>query len=164
MGPVTSLEKTLAKVLIKLGLPRQGGAVFEQTGSPAHGDYATNIAMRLAPQLKRAPIIIAQEIAGALQKDSRFRSVVDKVEVAPPGFINVFLSSAWLQSKISIILSAGVDFGRFIAKGQKLKVQIEFISANPTGPLTLANGRGGVLGACICNVLTAVCFFVSPGY
>src|SRR3989344_5729508 len=164
MGPVTSLEKTLAKVLIKLGLPRQGGAVFEQTGSPAHGNYATNIAMRLAPQLKRAPIIIAQEIAAALHADLQISKLADRVEVAPPGFINIFLSPAWLQSNISTILSAGADFGRSMAKGQKLKVQIEFISANPTGPLTLANGRGGFLGDCLSNVLEAAGYTVTREY
>src|SRR3989344_3178650 len=106
MGPGASWEKALAKALKKLSMPSvQAG--FEQTGNPAHGDYATNIAMRLAGQLKRAPIIIAQEIAKTVQEDSQFRSVVDKVEIAPPGFINVFFSPTWLQSQISTILSVG---------------------------------------------------------
>jgi len=163
MGPGASWEKALAKALKKLSMPSVQAA-FEYTGNPAHGDYATNIAMRLAPQLKRAPIVIAQEIAEALQADSQICRVVDKVEVVPPGFINVFLSPAGLQSNISTILSAGADFGRSISKSQKLKVQIEFISANPTGPLTLANGRGGFLGDCLSNVLGAAGYGVTREY
>lgn len=115
-----------------------------------HGDYATNLAMQLAPLLNQAPMDIAQQLASntALKLAS-----VKEVLVAPPGFINFFLDPVWLQRQPKRILAESKRYGRSeVGKGQRL--QLEFISANPTGPLHLGNGRGGFTGDALGNVLT----------
>jgi len=105
------------------------------------GDYTTNIAL----QLKRP----ASEITVNLKSD-----LFEKVEVAGPGFINFFLAKGYLQKQVGIILKEKESFGELkIGRGQK--VNVEFISANPTGPLTLGNGRGGFCGDVLTNVLNA---------
>ena len=113
---------------------------------PAHGDYASNIALSLAKVVKRPPMEIAKEISERLDKD-----LYASVEIAPPGFINVFISESALLRELTRILSEKDSYGR--APPQKKKANVEFVSANPTGPLTLANGRGGFYGDCLSNVL-----------
>ncbi len=103
------------------------------------GDYTTNIAL----QLKRP----ANEIAGKLKSD-----LFEKIEVAGPGFINFFLSKEYLQKQVSAILKEKEKFGQ-LKIGQGQKINVEFISGNPTGPLTLGNGRGGFWGDVLANVL-----------
>jgi len=103
------------------------------------GDYTTNIALRL-----KKP---ATEIAGKLKSD-----LFEKVEVAGPGFINFFLSKEYLQEQVGTILKEKEKFGQ-LKIGQGRKINVEFISANPTGPLTLGNGRGGFWGDVLANVL-----------
>lgn len=110
-----------------------------------HGDYATNIAMLLAKSLNKNPMEIADMLV--LQLKNR----IWQVEAAQPGFINFQLSRQILESELQEILAKGEKYGT--GKKAKEKTQVEFISANPTGPLTLANGRGGFLGEVLANVL-----------
>jgi len=131
------------------GEPARATAVeVERPAEKAHGDYAANIAMRLAKPLRRPPLEIARAIAERVPKSDAIASV----EAAPPGFINVRLAPAWLAAQVDAIATAGDRFGRTDSlNGQK--IQVEFISANPTGPMTVGNARGGPIGDVLANVL-----------
>ncbi len=111
------------------------------------GDYSCNVAMVLAKKLKKNPLELAQEI----KKKFDLKNFA-KIEVAKPGFINFYLSEKYLEKNIKEILKKKDKFGQQKAD-KKMKIQVEFISANPTGPLTLANGRGGFSGDVLANVL-----------
>ena len=106
-----------------------------------HGDYATGIAMRLARTLRKPP----REIATAIKDQLDLRPPLASAEVAGGGFVNVRLDVAWLRGQVDAIIREGADYGRS-ATLQGKRIQVEFVSANPTGPLTLANARGGPLG------------------
>ena len=131
------------------GDPARAVAVeIERPAEKAHGDYAANIALRLAKPLRRPPLEIARAIAQRVPA----REEIASVEAAPPGFVNVRLAPAWLARQADAIARAGDAFGRTDAlKGQK--IQVEFVSANPTGPVTVANARGGPIGDVLANVL-----------
>jgi arginyl-tRNA synthetase len=112
-----------------------------------HGDYATTIAMPLAKKLRKPP----REIANAIKEQLDLRPPLAAAEVAGPGFVNVRLDIAWLRGQIDAIIRDGADYGRSsLLRGKK--IQVEFVSANPTGPLTLANARGGPLGDVLSSV------------
>ena len=121
----------------------------EIPANPEHGDYATSIAMRLAKTVRRSP----REIAQAIVEQVRTGGAIATVEVAGGGFVNVRLDDAWLRAQVLEITKAGEDYGRSNTLAGK-KVQVEFISANPTGPLTVANARGGPLGDVLSSVLS----------
>jgi len=121
---------------------------IERPSDPAHGDYASSIGLRLAKPLRRAPLQIAEAIRDRFPPSE----VVASVEVAKPGFINVRLTDAWVARQADAIAAAGAAYGRSTRlTGQK--IQVEYISANPTGPMTVANARGGPLGDALANVL-----------
>ena len=113
-----------------------------------HGDYATGIAMRLARTLRRPP----REIATAIKEQLDLRPPLATAEVAGAGFVNVRLDVAWLRGQVDAIIREGADYGRSSTLHGK-RIQVEFVSANPTGPLTLANARGGPLGDVLASVL-----------
>jgi arginyl-tRNA synthetase len=113
-----------------------------------HGDYATSIPMRLAKTLRKPP----RDIANAIKDQLDLRPPLAAAEVAGGGFVNVRLDIAWLRGQIDAILADGADYGRSQALRGK-RIQVEFVSANPTGPLTLANARGGPLGDVLSSVL-----------
>jgi arginyl-tRNA synthetase len=113
-----------------------------------HGDYATSIPMRLARTLRKPP----REIANAIKDQLDLRPPLAAAEVAGGGFVNVRLDVAWLRGQIDAIIGEGTDYGRSQALRGK-RIQVEFVSANPTGPLTLANARGGPLGDVLSSVL-----------
>ncbi len=115
------------------------------------GHYSTNVALKLAKELKKLPMEIAKEIELRI-KNYELR-IFEKIEVVQPGFINFWLTEKVLQSELKEILKQKNSYGRSKVKGQRSKAQIEFISANPTGPLTLANGRGGFMGHALSNIL-----------
>ena len=114
----------------------------------ARGDYASSVAMRLARAAGMPPLTIAQRIVRHLAVDP----AIARVEIAAPGFINFGLSTAWLCQQVDKITAAGDDFGR-VSLGNGARVQIEFVSANPTGYLTAASGRAGALGDALANLL-----------
>ncbi|MEA2660675.1 MAG: arginyl-tRNA synthetase [Chloroflexota bacterium] len=131
------------------GDPARAAAVeIERPADKAHGDYAANIAMRLAKPLRKPPLEIAKAIAERVPA----RDGIAAVTAAPPGFINVRLDPAWLARQVEVIVGEGDRFGRNDAlKGRT--VQVEFVSANPTGPVTVGNARGGPIGDVLANVL-----------
>ena len=157
---MTGTARDLVQAAIAAGLLEAGDALgwgdigraaaveIERPADKAHGDYAANVAMRLARPLKKPPL----EIARAIAERVPVRDVIAAVDVAPPGFINVRLDHGWLARQVEVIANAGGQFGRTdTLKGQK--IQVEFISANPTGPMTIANARGGPIGDVLANVL-----------
>lgn len=111
------------------------------------GHYSTNVAFKLAPSLKKSPLEIAKDLASKL-KNKEFA----KVEAVAPGFINFWLAPELLQKETVEVLKLKKDFGKFKVKNPK-EINLEFVSANPTGPLTMANGRGGFYGDVLANVL-----------
>ncbi|MFH5830964.1 arginine--tRNA ligase [Halalkalibaculum sp. DA3122] len=122
---------------------------IEKPNQPEHGDAATNIAMMLARPLRNNPRKIAEQIVANLDYDSRR---IKEVEIAGPGFINFRYADAYLYDELDDILSTTTDFGKTdVGKGQKILV--EFVSANPTGPLTVGHGRNAVLGDTIARLL-----------
>ena len=147
------------KVFLKFDIPK---IKTEHPEEKTHGDYATNIAMVLAKRVKKNPIEIAEIVTESLSHLAT-ESLLDKVEVAKPGFINFFLSKEFLQKQIEEILKKGEKFGQLEA-GKNQKIQVEFISANPTGPLTVGNARGGPFGDVLANVLKKAGFRVEKAY
>ncbi|OFZ88359.1 MAG: arginine--tRNA ligase [Betaproteobacteria bacterium RIFCSPLOWO2_12_FULL_62_58] len=133
--------------------------VLEKPRQAQHGDYACNLALQLAKQLRAKPRDIALKLVAALP-DSPY---LEKAEVAGAGFINLFLKRSYKQQVINHILQAGDGYGTS-GLGQKKKVQIEFVSANPTGPLHVGHGRGAAFGASLANVLSVAGFDVSREY
>lgn len=123
---------------------------LERPKSLDHGDFATNIAMQLAKPLRQNPRAIAERIIAALPASQ----YVSKVEIAGAGFINFFLSADSKQGVVKDILQAGAGYGKNNS-GQQQKVQVEFVSANPTGPLHVGHGRGAAVGDCLCRLLDA---------
>lgn len=132
--------------------PEQGepAIVLERPKSADHGDFATNLAMTLARPLKQNPRVIAE----SLLKNLPVSPYIAKTEIAGAGFINFFLSPAAKHAVVKDILSQGHAFGRN-NHGQKRKLQVEFVSANPTGPLHVGHGRGAAVGDCLCRLLEA---------
>jgi arginyl-tRNA synthetase len=130
-----------------------GGSVgdrlsLERPKKAGFGDYSTNAAMLLAPALGEAPRAVAERLGAALQE--RLGGRVDRVEVAGPGFLNLFLADDWYLSAVDEVLAAGDDFGRGT---DSRRIQVEFVSANPTGPLTAASGRHAAFGDALARVL-----------
>lgn len=122
--------------------------VLDRPKQAQHGDYACNLAMQLAKPLRRSPRDIAQALIAALPVSE----VIGKVEIAGAGFINVFITTAAKQSVVQGVLQLGEEYGR-INLGEGRKLQVEFVSANPTGPLHVGHGRGAAVGDCLCRLL-----------
>ena len=124
---------------------------IERPANLAHGDLSTNLAMKLARPMKRSPMQIAEALAEALRSQSG-GTVVREVHVAAPGFINMRLASSWLESLLDEAHAADASFGR-VRPERALRLNVEFVSANPTGPLTVGNARGAFVGDLLCRVL-----------
>jgi arginyl-tRNA synthetase len=146
-----ALSAALARAAKANGWEGTGSAPIdvEVPMNASHGDYATSIPMRLAKTLKRKPRDIATAIAAEVEK----KAPIASVEIAGGGFVNVRLDEAWLRAQVDEIVKAGESYGRSERLAGK-KIQVEFISANPTGPLTVANARGGPLGDVLATVLS----------
>ncbi len=125
----------------------------EHPGDPTHGDFSTNVAMQLAKPLKKDPRILADLLVDKLISDSR--NLFTMVEVDGPGFINFFLKSETLHEELSDILKKKETYGK-LTTGKNSKVNVEFISANPTGELHIGNGRGAFMGDSLVKILTYV--------
>jgi arginyl-tRNA synthetase len=130
--------------------------VFEKPRQAQHGDYACSLALQLAKQLRAKPRDIATKLVAALPVSP----YLEQAEVAGAGFINLFLKRSYKQQVTNHILQAGGGYGTSDL-GQNKKVQLEFVSANPTGPLHVGHGRGAAFGASLANVLSAAGFDVS---
>jgi len=141
------LEAQNAGKLPAVSLPE---IVIERPQNPEHGDYASSISLKLARAVGTSPLEIASEIATFIKPSPP----IGGVTVAPPGFINFTLDSRWLTDQVDAILGSGTEYGN-IDIGEGSRIQIEFVSINPTGPLHVGHGRGAVLGSTLCNVMTA---------
>jgi len=133
---------------------------LEAPRSGEHGDFACNAAMLLAKSLRRAPREIAAQLAQRLAAKG---GLVARVEVAGPGFVNIWLAESRWRSLLQTVLAAGAHYGESAA-GAGQRVQVEFVSANPTGPLTLGHGRQAVLGDAIARLLEATGYDVTREY
>jgi len=142
-------------------LPTDGEARIEvePTKSKEHGDFATNLALTLAKLARAKPRELAEKIVKALPASDK----VVKVEIAGPGFINFFLNPTAYHDVVNVILAAGEKYGHGTA-GRGRRVQVEFVSANPTGPLHVGHGRGAAYGATVANLLDAAGFNVHREY
>jgi arginyl-tRNA synthetase len=125
---------------------------FERPRDPAHGDLATNVAMQLGRRLKRNPRLIAELLVGFFRLGLVGNSYIDNVEVAGAGFINIRLKQSSKTQIVRQILESGANFGRTMV-GKPEKVQVEFVSANPTGPLHVGHGRQAALGDALAALL-----------
>jgi arginyl-tRNA synthetase len=133
--------------------------LLERPRDPSHGDFATNLAMQLAKALKKNP----REIAGRLVAELPPSALVAKAEVAGAGFINFVLDARAKTGIVAAVLAEGGDFGR-AALGRRQKVQVEFVSANPTGPLHVGHGRGAAYGASLSSLLAFAGWDVTREY
>ncbi|MGA8279163.1 MAG: arginine--tRNA ligase [Rhodanobacteraceae bacterium] len=152
------VQQALATLRTKAGLPAGDAPEFaiERTRSREYGDFATNAAMLLAKASGRKPRELAEAIVAALPPSAH----VVKVEIAGPGFINFFLARSAYHHEVAIVLERGVDYGR-TATGAGRKAQVEFVSANPTGPLHVGHGRGAAVGDSLARLLDATGWQVS---
>ena len=131
----------------------------ERPGNPEHGDFSTNLPLRLA----RATRINPLELAKALVERTPESAPIHHVEAAPPGFINFRLKDTWLQQQVEEVRKAGLTFGN-VDSGAGRKVMVEFVSVNPTGPVHVGHTRGAVLGSALANVLDAAGYEVTREY
>ncbi len=143
-----TLERELARVAAELGAP-DADFVVERPRDGGHGDLATNLAMVLARPLRASPRALAERILEALDLPD---GLVTRTEVAGPGFINFWLADRQLADAVAAIIAAGPGYGRS-ETGRGVRVNVEFVSANPTGPLHVGHGRGAALGDAIASLL-----------
>ena len=143
-----AIRAALVNAAARLGVSAPA-VELERPRDPTHGDVATNLALALAKPLRDKPRAVAERLVQALELP---QGVVRKIEVAGPGFINFFLAETELASILAAVLAGGERYGRH-ATGQGTQVNVEFVSANPTGPLHVGHGRGAALGDAIGSLL-----------
>ncbi|WML58380.1 arginine--tRNA ligase [Neobacillus sp. PS2-9] len=134
--------------------------ILETPKDKAHGDYSTNMAMQLARVAKKAPRMIAEAL---VEHFDRSKASIEKIELAGPGFINFYMNNSYLTDLIPTVLEAGEKYGETTVGGGQ-KIQVEFVSANPTGDLHLGHARGAAVGDSLCNVLAKAGYAVSREY
>jgi arginyl-tRNA synthetase len=149
-------EAQTKELLPPIALPE---ITLEHPQNPEHGDYASSLPLKMGRAARLEPMAIAETLANLLPQIEG----IEKVSVAAPGFINFFLTSEWLTQQVEEILSAGEDYGN-LDLGRGSKVQIEFVSVNPTGPIHVGHGRGAVLGSTLANMLSAAGYAVEKEY
>ena len=142
--------------LVSAALPE---VVIEHPQNPEYGDFASGLPLKLARSMKMSPMVIAEKVSEHLSPLPE----IDKVMIASPGFINFTLREDWLSKQVESILDAGESYGD-IDLGNHSRVQLEFVSVNPTGPLHVGHGRGAVLGSTLANVLPAAGYSVEKEY
>ncbi len=155
------IQKAIKKAQRKNDLPKFEipEITVERPRDAGHGDFATPVCLQLARLARMAPMEIARRVVKRLAKTE----YIGQVEVAPPGFINFTLDTAWLTRQVEAIIAAGESYGN-VDIGQGKRVQVEFVSANPTGPLHVGAGRNAVLGDSLANVLEAAGYRVQREY
>lgn len=157
------LKEEIKQAIIKAGLAEEAqipAVILETPKEKAHGDYSTNMAMQLARVAKKAPRQIAEQLIGNFDKS---KASIEKIEIAGPGFINFYMDNSYLTDLIPAILEAGDNYGESnVGNGEK--IQVEFVSANPTGDLHLGHARGAAVGDSLCNVLAKAGYDVSREY
>ncbi len=131
----------------------------ERPGNSQHGDFSTNLPLRLARATRINPLELAQTVVDRIPGGGP----VDRVEAAPPGFINFYLKDQWLQQQVDVVREAGGEFGN-VDLGRGRRIMVEFVSVNPTGPVHVGHTRGAVLGSTLANVLDAAGYQVTREY
>ena len=134
--------------------------ILQRPKEKQFGDYASNLAMQLAGILKKSPRDIAADILAFIKQDKKY---ISRTEIAGPGFINFYSASENLYDQLLEVFEKGPGYGK-VSQANPIKAQIEFVSANPTGPLTIGHGRQAVLGDTIANILEAVGYDVTREY
>jgi arginyl-tRNA synthetase len=158
-----TLKEAIKNAVVAAGLATEEQlpeVLLEKPKEKSHGDYSTNMAMQLARIAKKAPRMIAEDIVQHLDQQ---QASIEKIEIAGPGFINFFMNNQYLTNLIPTILEQGDRYGESNA-GQGQKVQVEFVSANPTGDLHLGHARGAAVGDSLCNVLEKAGYDVTREY
>lgn len=158
-----SIKEALVAAIQKANLVEDTNALnihLETPRSKENGDYATNIAMQLTKLAKKPPRAIAEAILENLETEG---TNIEKIDIAGPGFMNITLRKDYLAKVVTTVLEQGSNYGRTDA-GKGEKVQVEFVSANPTGDLHLGHARGASVGDSLCNVLDFAGFNVSREY
>ncbi|MFP7219520.1 arginine--tRNA ligase [Bacillus subtilis] len=157
------LKEEIKAAVLKAGLAEESqipNVVLETPKDKTHGDYSTNMAMQLARVAKKAPRQIAEEIVAHFDKG---KASIEKLDIAGPGFINFYMNNQYLTKLIPSVLEVGEAYGETnIGNGER--VQVEFVSANPTGDLHLGHARGAAVGDSLCNVLSKAGYDVSREY
>ncbi|MCE0741308.1 arginine--tRNA ligase [Bacillus inaquosorum] len=157
------LKEEIKAAVLKAGLAEENqipNVILETPKDKTHGDYSTNMAMQLARIAKKAPRQIAEEIVAHFDKG---KASIEKLDIAGPGFINFYMNNQYLTKLIPSVLEAGEAYGETnIGNGER--VQVEFVSANPTGDLHLGHARGAAVGDSLCNVLSKAGYDVSREY
>src|SRR5690606_28267260 len=166
MNIFTQFASRINKAIEQLGLtPKDGGSLdlsriaVEPPRDPSHGDLATNAAMVLSKSVGENPRALAERLAGVLAADPD----VAAAEVAGPGFVNLRLADGFWQARLGEVLEAGTEYGRATA-GANRKVNVEYVSANPTGPMHVGHCRGAVVGDALANIMAFAGFDVTKEY
>ena len=155
------LLKAFDSAMEKGDLPRTNisDAAIERPQNTDHGDFATSLPLKLASDMKMSPMVIAEILSRHLPKES----IISASQVAPPGFLNLTLDPKWLFSQIHLIRNSKTSYGNLNLSKRK-KIQIEYVSANPTGRLHVAHARGAVIGSALANLLKAAGHTVEEEY
>jgi len=151
-----AIEAQRSNLLPPMAMPE---IVLEHPQNPEHGDYASTLSLKLARAARMNPLTIAESLASLIQRPEE----IERIAVAPPGFINFSLRSDWLTAQVEAILSAGEEYGN-INLGKGALMQLEFVSVNPTGPLHVGHGRGAILGSTLADVLASSGYEVVKEY
>ncbi len=157
------LKQEIAEAVLKAGLASEEQmpqVILETPKDKTHGDYSTNMAMQLARVAKKAPRMIAEQIIANFDQS---KASIEKMEIAGPGFINFYMDNAYVTELIPTILEADEKYGESTV-GNNQKIQVEFVSANPTGDLHLGHARGAAVGDSLCNILDKAGYDVSREY
>lgn len=159
----SKLKQEIKEAVLKANLATEDqipSVILEIPKDKTHGDYSTNMAMQLARVAKKAPRMIAEAL---IENFDSSKASIEKMEIAGPGFINFYMDNSYLTDLIPTILEAGEKYGETTV-GNNQKIQVEFVSANPTGDLHLGHARGAAVGDSLCNVLAKAGYDVSREY
>ncbi|MGG1397017.1 arginine--tRNA ligase [Bacillus salipaludis] len=157
------IKEEIRAAVLKAGLATEEqipDVILETPKEKAHGDYSTNMAMQLARVAKKAPRMIAEAL---IENLDRSKASIEKIELAGPGFINFYMNNSYLTDLIPTVLKAGEKYGETTV-GNNQKIQVEFVSANPTGDLHLGHARGAAVGDSLSNILAKAGYDVSREY
>ncbi len=174
MAPTSNLEATLRDCIqravqdlhLSADSETKPTITLEIPRSRAHGDLASSIGLQLASQMRKGPLEIAESLVQKLSpllEESSLKESIDRVEIKPPGFINFFLSPAYLYAVLKQVLREGSNYGHS-SIGEGRKALVEFVSANPTGPLSVAHGRQAAVGDALANLLVFAGYQVNREY
>ncbi|UTE77608.1 arginine--tRNA ligase [Rossellomorea sp. KS-H15a] len=158
-----NLKSEIKAAVLKAGLATEDqipDVILEIPKEKSHGDYSTNMAMQLARVAKKAPRMIADDIVANFDQS---KASIEKMEIAGPGFINFYMNNEYLTDLIPLILDQDQEYGQSDA-GNGERVNVEFVSANPTGDLHLGHARGAAVGDSLCNVLEKAGYKVTREY